>query len=757
MKRRSPHAAVGAPPASGADPRADARPENLPAVVLVSTALLLVALTYATVHMNTLADTWISLAGGRQIVAHGVDDSDPFSFNSRPSARQSLPADASRWQRLRAWAFPTGWINQNWLSHVVLYGVHSLGGDNALLAWKILLYAAVATVLLVSAGARGAPLAVAATAAAGALAASREYLEIRAQDHTNLVATIVMLVLALAARRDRRWLWTLPPIFTVWANLHGGFVFGLATVAVFLAAGALAGRRPDLFRQHPPGTLAGGVAALAASGAAVVVLSPYRLANLTHPIEISVGRDAALWRTVVEWQPLWRGLGAEALPFVGLTAVAALALGSAFRAARRGRVAGPHGAAGRRPAPQVRTLPDLGDAAVVLFALAMAFASRRFVPLASVIAAAPLAQWLGEALTRWRQRTPAAAVAAHWRRVAALVGVAVAAAGAWLGACCVRTYTGPWPVDFTRTSVFDRLTYAHLRPAGVCRFLAANRIAGRTWNFWEEGGYLAWDQTPNTATGRPPVLVFIDGRAQGAYPADVLRSYYLLRAGGPAGEEANARRREMNRAELERARAWVRRQLAASGVWLADIPYAQEDLPISFLLLNTESWRVVYADEEHTLLADTETPDGRALSLGIDSGTTRFPDDFPAALTRLRRAGGTPGGADLGRVVALARSAVALHPSARAVRLVAASAAAAPDRAAVVAFYREVVAEFFANRERHRNENGYAKRLLAVEAALAELAAAARAGGEGAGATNLAAQLVDVSQDAERTLRPVLW
>jgi len=755
VKRRLRHAGSGAASVGRVDPRPRSRPESHPAVALVSVALLVVAVVYATVHMNTLADTWISLAGGRQIVAHGVDDSDAFSFNSRPPATGALPANASRWQRLRSWAYPTGWINQNWLSHVVLYGVHSLGGDDALLAWKILLYTAIAAAIVAAARARGAPLAAAAVAAAAALAAGREYLEIRAQDHTNLVAVVMMLVLALAVRRDRRWLWSLPPIFAVWANLHGGFVFGLAAVAVFLAAGALARRRPDQLRQHPEGMLATGAAALATAGAATVVLSPYRLANLTHPIEISVSRDAALWRSIVEWQPLWRSFGAESLPFVALTVTAALALGGALRAARRGRAAAAHGATTHSPAARERAPLELGDAAVVLFAVAMAFASRRFVPLASVIAAAPLAQWLGEALARWRERTPAAAVTARLRRVAVLVGAAVVVAGVSLGARCSRTYLGAWPVDFTRTSVFDRLTYAHLRPAGVCSFLAANRVAGRTWNFWEEGGYLAWGQTPSAATGRLPVQVFIDGRAQGAYPAEALRNYYMLRAGGPAGEEAGAQRREMSRAELERARLWVRRQMAASGAWLADLPYAQQDLPISFLLLNSESWRVVYADEEHTLLADTDTPDGRALSLGIDSGSTRFPDDFAAALTRLRLTAGS--GAELGRVVALARGVLAIHPSARAVRLVAASAGAAPDRASAVAFYREVVAEFFANRARHRGEDGYLKRLVTVEAALTALADVARSGGDAGSATTLAAQLADVSHDAERTQRLVLW
>jgi hypothetical protein len=251
--------------------------------------------------------------------------------------------------------------------------------------------------------------------------------------------------------------------------------------------------------------------------------------------------------------------------------------------------------------------------------------------------------------------------------------------------------------------------------------------------------------------------VFIDGRAQGVYPADALRAYYLLRSGGPAGQEAGEQRRQMTAPELERASQWTRRQLTADGIWLADVPYAQQDLPLSFLLLNLATWEVVYADEEHTLLADAGNPNGRALALGVDTGATRFPDEFPAALTRLRRAVGASGVPDAGRLVALARATLAVRPSARAVRLVASAAARDRDRALVAPFLREVVGDLLANRERYRAQHGYAKRLLAAEAALETLVAYARSGADTAGASALSAQLADVAHDRERTLSLALW
>ena len=61
----------------------------------------------------------------------------------------------------------------------------------------------------------------------------------RPQDLGYFLQALELLVLT-GARRDRRWLLTLPPLFLVWANLHGSFLAGLA---VLLLEVLLAGHR----------------------------------------------------------------------------------------------------------------------------------------------------------------------------------------------------------------------------------------------------------------------------------------------------------------------------------------------------------------------------------------------------------------------------------------------------------------------------------------------------------------------------------
>lgn len=70
-------------------------------LVLPFAVLAVVSALYAATAMVQAPDTWIGLAGGRQIAAHGVNDTDPFSFNSRPSGASALDSAIERMDRAR--------------------------------------------------------------------------------------------------------------------------------------------------------------------------------------------------------------------------------------------------------------------------------------------------------------------------------------------------------------------------------------------------------------------------------------------------------------------------------------------------------------------------------------------------------------------------------------------------------------------------------------------------------------------------------
>ena len=58
---------------------------------------------------------------------------------------------------------------------------------------------------------------------------------VRPQLFTCLLFTLTLLIIEAADRGETRRLWWLPPLFTLWANLHGGYLAGLAVLATWAA------------------------------------------------------------------------------------------------------------------------------------------------------------------------------------------------------------------------------------------------------------------------------------------------------------------------------------------------------------------------------------------------------------------------------------------------------------------------------------------------------------------------------------------
>ncbi len=301
-------------------------PSTVPAPVWrpLPLVILAIAALYAATPMAQALDTWTALACGRHVAAHGVDDADPFAFASRPQG-------GSSWH-------PTGWINQNWLTHLLLYVVVQAFGTGALAVLRVVVYGGVAIGLFAAQRLAGVRELTAASVVALALLLARPTLEVRPQDFTNLLVAMELVVLAAWTHRSSRLLWLAVPLFALWSNLHGGFVFGFILLLVVAAGRAVAER---VTRRHP----AGGpvrptrVALVAAAAlVACVLASPYRLANLTHPLLVSVSSDAASWRTIEEWRPFFEGGLDFHNQWYFVTWIAVLVVGAAA-ALRLGRVA----------------------------------------------------------------------------------------------------------------------------------------------------------------------------------------------------------------------------------------------------------------------------------------------------------------------------------------------------------------------------------------------------------------------------------
>jgi hypothetical protein len=181
------------------------------------TAVFLIALLGAACLMPLQNDTWWHLRAGEEMWAHGsVMLADEFSFTARGAH----------------------WPNHEWLSEIVFYGVYRVGGLALLtfltaacvtaaigMSWRLMTGSALARLVLIAAG----------IPSLAFVWAVRPHVF----SQVLLMATVHLCL--------RRAFWVLPPIFALWANLHGAVALGFVVLgAVMLSDAYLLGIRRAL-------------------------------------------------------------------------------------------------------------------------------------------------------------------------------------------------------------------------------------------------------------------------------------------------------------------------------------------------------------------------------------------------------------------------------------------------------------------------------------------------------------------------------
>jgi hypothetical protein len=156
-------------------------------------------------------DLWWHLKTGALIVRnHAIPAVDPFSYT----------------------AAGKHWIVQEWLSEVILYGIHKAFGLYGILFYRALLvfvvYALVARLLVRRMGSgMGTWALLALTAFAGAP---------NWTERPNLLSFLLFVVTLELLDRRGRAIWWFLPIAALWSNLHGMVVLGIGLVLVVAAA-----------------------------------------------------------------------------------------------------------------------------------------------------------------------------------------------------------------------------------------------------------------------------------------------------------------------------------------------------------------------------------------------------------------------------------------------------------------------------------------------------------------------------------------
>jgi hypothetical protein len=331
--------------------------------------------------------------------------------------------------------------------------------------------------------------------------------QFRPQLFTFMLLAATLALLARHNYRGRGHLWLVIPIMALWGNLHGGFIIGIATLAVYTGVAGL----QDLIAGRGLGRGLR-LGALTVAGTLATLISPYGIDNWL--VVINALKVHAAHPIIADWQPLLHALieQVRAYPQTVIFFLGGIAIMASFvvTVART---------------PRGDDLPLVTIAAMMTVA---AFAAVRNLPLAIIACMAPLARHTEMILAGGRSRdyvedgvptvnTPlhdTSAAPDHSERSGVnpwlVVSVAVAMA------IIAGLFSPRLAID------------VHEYPVGAVAFMRSHGLRGNILGEFGWGEYLIWHLEPGSK-------VFIDGRYDSVYSEAIVNQYLDLDLGHPDG------------------------------------------------------------------------------------------------------------------------------------------------------------------------------------------------------------------------------
>jgi hypothetical protein len=363
--------------------------------------------------------------------------------------------------------------------------------------------------------------------------------------------------------------------------------------------------------------------------------------------------------------------------------------------------------------------PKIDVALVVIAALTvyMALRSRRFIPLAGYVTCPVIALLTDQIIQTvaasinfrkfGRLTLPRMSVGLQRWLIAGSV-VLVGGFGIGWGLKFKNVYIDPWPTETKLTSAFIRMTASAAKPFDACRFITDNKMRGNMFNYWTEGGFIAWGQTPD-ADGHTPLQLFMDGRAQAAYNYDAYILWSEIMFGGPVVQKARIRNQNLTVDDYVQTGEWLDSRFKQFKVWVVLMPSNQFDMPFVKGLEHNPSWRLVFLDDKQKLYVDISTPRGLEIFKGIDDGNTIYPEkcyrDIMIAHNALMFGNSSE---QLAKGLQCAFDALEESPTRTPMQLIQIYYERYPQlRPRIGMFWQKVLADFHANKQKYLSSDGY--------------------------------------------------
>ena len=420
-------------------------------VRFIAAALVFILLTRTPID----ADLWWHLRAGQTMVEQGkILLTDIFSYTR----------------------FGVPWVNAFWASEILLSALYSLGGYFAITIFVALMGAV--TFYILSRRLKGNPFINALVLILAAVTAAPIW-----GPRPQIISFFLVALLDnwLATKRPHWWL---PILFAVWANLHGGWIWGFLLLLAQLAGNILSlitqtERRKELWLETRSLFL------WSLLGALAIGLNPNGLGIWKlpfHQIDVSM--------QIQEWlSPDFHRVDFH--PFLWMLFL--LILLSPFA-----------------PKP-----PQWGQIIKILGFSYLTFVAQRNIAIAAIVAVPLLSDWANAAIINFQTKErlkPRPSLSLPLKAIInTVLGVSLIAAA--LGNAFLKSQ--PQKVDENY-------------PAAAVAWMKANQPEGPIFNSYNFGGYLIWTL--------PEYPVFIDGRAD-LYSNEIIQQWAEISSGTPKGLE----------------------------------------------------------------------------------------------------------------------------------------------------------------------------------------------------------------------------
>ena len=277
--------------------------------------------------------------------------------------------------------------------------------------------------------------------------------------HFGWLCLAVLLLVLERFQRTGKGLWLLPPLFALWINLHGSWVFGFVVMGTYIVTGLVEGQWNNVVAERwTPAQLKKLLLASAASAVALFA-NPYGYRLVWYPFEL-LSRQQAVRDNMTEWQSVDFHSGWGKMAMCMILALLAAAWFS--------------------PQPW-----KLRDVLLAAFAVWASLTHLRFLLFAAIM----LVPILGPRLRLFPPYD--AKKDKPWLNLA-------------ISAAVVAIIVGSYPSAAQLQNTLD--TYF---PRDALRFMQQKQITGRLFHYYAFGGYIEWNAPTLKTFADPRTDIFV--------------------------------------------------------------------------------------------------------------------------------------------------------------------------------------------------------------------------------------------------------